>query len=158
MNIYRIVPDIYVEDYTGKGASFEEGARWNLPGQPVLYFALSASVAMLEMANYFPSPRLIPKNRVLGIYSISDHIKYSELSPNDLPSDWADYPYPQSTQDIGAKWLACAKELFLKVPSVATPEGLESIIVVNPLHNDIDDLKFITAKNDFFNKRAFIGK
>lgn len=155
MLLYRIVPDIYVSNLSGRGASFKDGARWNEAGQPVLYFALSPSVAMLEMANYFPLPRLIPKNRVLAIYSSKDSPPSSELSVNDLPDNWDSYPHPESTQKIGADWLRSSNELYLKVPSVAIPEGLESIVVVNPLHADIAKLTHIDTKREFFNKRAF---
>ena len=49
MQIYRICPEAFLEDYRGLGASYRDGARWNHPGSPVQYFAASASVAMLEL-------------------------------------------------------------------------------------------------------------
>lgn len=157
MLLYRIVPEIYVDNCTGKGASFMDGARWNKSGVPVLYFAFSPSVAMLEMANYFPSPRLIPKNRVLGIYSLPDDIAYSELTVSELANDWAAYPYTNSTQEAGLEWLLGNNELMLKVPSVSTPAALESIAVINPTHEEIKKLKIKDIKKDIFNERSFTG-
>ena len=58
MQLYRICPEAFLENYSGEGASFRSGGRWNQPGQRVLYFASSAAVAMLEVANYLPSPAL----------------------------------------------------------------------------------------------------
>jgi len=145
MLLYRIVPDTYLENFSGKGASYSDGARWNEPGLPVLYFALSASVAMLEMANYFPLPGLIPNNRVLGIYELPETINFYKLPVAELPKDWNYYPYPQSTRDIGSQWLRTCRQLAMIVPSAATPDGLESIIVINPLHNDIFFLKLWTV-------------
>ena len=58
MRLYRIGRQAYLEDYRGLGASYLDGGRWNAAGVPALYFAETASVAMLEMANYLPSPRL----------------------------------------------------------------------------------------------------
>jgi hypothetical protein len=60
MRLYRICPEAYLKDLSILGGSYRDGARWNSPGYPVLYFALSASTALLEMANYIPSPRLVP--------------------------------------------------------------------------------------------------
>ena len=83
MELFRITRIKYLEDYTGRGGSFLNGARreasplgrWNLPGIPVLYFASTPSVALLEMANYLPSPRLIPADYRLGIYHLPDNTK-----------------------------------------------------------------------------------
>jgi len=74
MKLYRICPEQYLKNYTGLGASFKNGARWNNKGIPVLYFALSPSVAMLEMANYLPSPRFVPKSYCLGEYNLPNHL------------------------------------------------------------------------------------
>ena len=60
MRLYRICHVRYLEDLRGLGASYRDGARWNEPGFPIVYFAETPSVAMLEMAHYLPSPRLAP--------------------------------------------------------------------------------------------------
>ena len=62
MRLYRIGSSELLKDFSGLGASHTTGARWNIPGVPALYFASSASVAMVEMANYIPSPYMIPKS------------------------------------------------------------------------------------------------
>ena len=157
MLLYRIVPEAYLKNFSDKGASYMDGARWNEPGLPVLYFALSASVAMLEMANYFPLPGLIPKNRILGIYELPETLNIYQLPKAELPHNWNYYPHPKSTRDIGSEWLRGGRQIALIVPSAATPDGLESIIVINPLHSDIQFLKLIDTKDKIFNKRAFIG-
>ena len=56
MRLYRICHARYLEDLRGLGASYRDGARWNEPGFPIVYFAETPSVAMLEMAHYLPSP------------------------------------------------------------------------------------------------------
>ena len=103
MELYRITRIKYLENYTGRGGSFLNGARWNEPGIPVLYFATTPSVALLEMANYLPSPRLIPADYRLGIYHLPDNISISTLTTNNLPQDWSRYPYPSSTQVLGSQ-------------------------------------------------------
>ena len=157
MRLYRITKEKYLENFTGEGKSFTDGARWNLPGIRVLYFATTPSVALLEMANYLPSPRLVPPSYRLGIYELPDTFSSKILKVEDLPTDWANYPYPLSTQKIGSEWLVSSDRLCLFVPSVAIPAGMENIIVVNPKHSEINNLKLIGIEARLYNKRAFQG-
>jgi len=53
------------------------------------------------MGNYLPSPRLTPKNYQLGIYELSDNLTIDQITCDRLKDDWAQSPYPSSTQDIG---------------------------------------------------------
>ena len=157
MLLYRITKEKYLLALTGRGKSFINGARWNNAGLPVLYFASSPGVALLEMANYIPSPRLVPKSYRLGIYEVPPDIHFETLAITDMPPDWAIYPYPVSTQVIGSQWLRSLQSLCLQVPSVAVPAGLETIVVVNPLHPDIKTLQLREVKQNLYNQRAFQG-
>jgi len=157
MRLYRIAPTRFLQDSQGLGASYRDGARWNQPGQPVLYFALSAATALLELANYLPSPRLIPPSYRLGIYEFPNTLRYHTLPDGELPDDWAAFPYPTSTQELGGDWLTRGKEVGLLVPSAAVPEGLEKIMVINPNHPDCSEVRLIKATANLFNKRTFLG-
>lgn len=157
MRLYRITKEKYLDNVSGQGKSFLDGARWNRPGLPVLYFAASPAVALLEMANYLPSPRLVPKSYRLGIYKLPDETPCKTLAVADMPPDWAQYPYPSSTQAIGSEWLQQGKSACLFVPSAAIPAGLEQVVVVNPRHEAIAELKLVDVKADLFNARAFQG-
>ena len=77
MRIYRIE---HLENFEGHGASFRRGGRWNMAGVPVLYFAESASVAMLEMANYLPSPRMVPVAYRLGVYEVASSVSTKKVA------------------------------------------------------------------------------
>ena len=157
MRIYRITPENYLENYQGLGASYRDGARWNRAGQPVLYFALSSATALLEMANYLPSPRLVPDTFRLGIYEIPNSLAAHTLPDTLLPADWAAFPYPISTQTIGGDWLDKSEEVGLLVPSAAVPQGLERIIVINPRHQGSQYIQLIDSSPDLYNKRTFSG-
>ncbi len=157
MRMYRICPEPHLEDYTGLGASYRDGARWNRAGQPVLYFALSSATALLEMANYIPSPRLVPASYRLGIYELPDRLVTYVLPDVSLPNDWAAFPYPMATQDIGGDWLDAGKEVALLVPSAAVPKGLEKIAVINPRHTGCSKIKLIESTPDLYNERTFSG-
>tara|TARA_R110000851_G_scaffold44082_4_gene108574 strand:+ start:656 stop:1135 length:480 start_codon:yes stop_codon:yes gene_type:complete len=157
MRIYRITSEKHLESYNGLGASYLDGARWNNKGYPVMYFAMSASVAMLEMANYYPLPKFIPKNFILGIYEIPDQL-LAQFDLSLLPDDWNVYPYPSSTRKLGSEWLDLNLNAGLIVPSAATPDGLESIIVVNARHPGAEQIKLIDKKLKLFNERSFVGR
>ena len=157
MELYRITRIKYLENYTGRGGSFLNGARWNEPGIPVLYFATTPSVALLEMANYLPSPRLIPADYRLGIYHLPDNISSKTVTVKNLSSDWSRYPYPSSTQALGSQWLNEGISLILFVPSVAVPAGLENIAVINPRHPEINRIKLASIESSLYNDRAFQG-
>ena len=156
MRLYRICPEPFVENFTGLGGSYKSGGRWNLPGIPVMYFALSASVALLEMANYLPSPRFVPKNYRLAIYELNTDL-VDEIDAAELPENWASFPYPHATQQRGSQWLQSCHAAILKVPSAATPGGLEHCVLFNPGHPDSRNMKLVETKKDLFNQRTFSG-
>lgn len=157
MRLYRICPERLLENYTGLGASYQNGARWNSTGYPVLYFALSPATAMLEMANYLPSPRLVPADYRLGVYELPDIAVITELPDGQLPDSWSVYPYPTSTQQIGDKWLSNGDACALLVPSSAVSRGLEKIAVVNPAHLDPKKIYLVEAITELYNQRSFGG-
>ncbi|PMR71742.1 RES family NAD+ phosphorylase [Halomonas heilongjiangensis] len=155
MQLFRIGPDRYINDLAGRGGSYKNGARWNLSGQPALYFGTSAAVAMLEMGNYIPSPKLVPKGYVLGTFDVaSTAIETVELT--DLPDDWDQFPYPKCTQQLGSAFLARNQNLILLVPSCAAA-GLDQIAVVNPLHPDISTITLVDTNDQIYNTRLFKG-
>lgn len=158
MYLFRIAPGRFLEDLSGKGASYTQGGRWNRAGVPVIYMAPSASTAMLEMANYLPSPQLVPKAYRIGLYELPDDIPLDSLAPELVPRDWNRYPYPASTQELGTRWHQKGSALGLRVPSVAVPGQLEDIIVINPLHPDVSYLKLTKTLELVFNPRAFAGR
>ncbi|QTF91561.1 RES family NAD+ phosphorylase [Halomonas sp. BM-2019] len=152
--LYRIAPERFLEVYTGTGASYRDGGRWNLPGDPVLYFATSPSLAMLEMSHYLPSPRHVPASYRLGVYEAEDaSMETREVA--SLPKGWAAFPYPVATQTLGSEWLRARSGLILKVPSCAVPGGLEPIAVVNPRHEEIMRLQLIESIPATYNPRVF---
>ena len=157
MQLYSISSQAYLEDFSGLGASYKDGARWNSAGLPVLYFTLSPATALLEMANYIPSPRLVPPSYRLGIYELPEQVELDQLSTSQLPDDWAHYPYPKSTQMLGDQWLSACETLGLLVPSTAVSAGLEQIVLINPRHPQIKDIQLTQSIKELYNKRSFMG-
>lgn len=157
MRLYRIAPHIHLNVFNGLGGTYHDGGRWNRPGLPAAYFGCSASVAMLEMANYLGSPRLVPPSYRLGVYEIADDVPRQSLSPKDMPSDWRDFPYPKSTQSMGSDWLIAQSGLLLIVPSSAVPGGFDNIALFNPNHPQANSIRLIESKNEIYPERMFAG-
>ncbi len=155
MRIYRICRVEHLGNFEGHGASFRHGARWNLAGVPVLYFAESASVAMLEMANYLPSPRLVPATYRLGVYEVASSASMKRWPVADLPKEWAEFPHSQWTQQEGTEWLLHGKESLLSVPSAAVPGGLENIVLASPQRLAPAGIRLVEALEDIYDSRAF---
>ena len=156
MRIFKIGPLRYLENFDGLGASYKDGARWNEQGHPVMYFGLSPSVAMLEMANYFPLPKFIPKDYRLGIYEIPGNL-VDTFDKANLPVDWDLFPHPMSTRAIGSSWLTSKANVGLVLPSSATPGGLENIMLINPLVKGSEKINLVDSQSKLFNERAFVG-
>lgn len=158
MRIYRICRIEHLENFEGHGASFRHGGRWNTAGVPVLYFAESASVAMLEMANYLPSPRLVPAAYRLGVYEVASSASIKRWQVRDLPKDWNEFPHSPWTRNAGTDWLLHGKESLLSVPSAAVPGGLENIVLASPHRLAPVGIRLIEAIEDIYNSRAFASR
>jgi len=155
MKLYRITKQKYLNDLSGLGGSYREGGRWNRPGEPVLYFGLSASVVMLEMGNYIENPRHVPKSMMLGIYEVETSA-ISTMTLSELPVEWDQFPYPSCTQSLGSTFLTQNRRLILQVPSCATG-GLDDITVVNPLHPDARNIQLVEIITQIYNPSLFRG-
>ena len=155
IRLFRITRVQYSGDFSGLGASYRSGGRWNEAGVPAMYFANAPSVAMLEMANYLPSPRLVPHDYRLAVYEMADDAVMQHWSLDSLPVDWRDFPYPQSTQRLGSDWLNGATAPLLAVPSAAVPGGLENIVLANPRCVTPGAMRLQSVETEIYNPRVF---
>ena len=74
MWLYRICHVRYLEDLRGLGGQLPGWSAMERAGIPIVYFAKIPGVAMLEMAHYLPSPRLVPPGYRLGVHEVSDEV------------------------------------------------------------------------------------
>lgn len=154
--LFRIAPAPLLENFSGTGSSYKNGARWNLPLNPVMYFGRSASVAALEMGNYISNPRLVPKNYKMGCYEVPSELL--DVFDRTLLSDnWNVYPHPKNVQEYGTEWLQSGNNLGLIVPSAASPGCIDEIVIINPRHPALDQLKLVKVVDHIYNERLFSG-
>ena len=155
MRVYRIARREHLQDLRGLGVSYETGGRWNRRGVPAVYFAETPAVAMLEMANYLPSPRLVPASYRMGVFELSESVLTEQWSTDEFPADWRDFPYPTSTQRLGTDWLRSGEAACLAIPSAAVPGGLENIVLASPTRLDDAGIRLRTVLTELYNPRAF---
>ncbi|ORT49530.1 hypothetical protein ST37_14140 [Vibrio sp. qd031] len=157
MNLYRVTNSKFANNFSGRGASFDDGARWNSAGNPVIYYALDMGTALIEAANYHPSPRLVPRTHCKAIYTVPNSVPIHSLDTSKLPEDWQSMPYPASTQRIGDQFLLAKQALLLIVPSVAIGLSESSVAIVNPLHPYINKIKLVECVQPVYSERMFSG-
>ena len=120
MDAWRLCRRPYA-DLTGEG-SRRFGGRWNSPGRPVVYLAEHPALAALELRVHLDLPfDLLPGDFVLMHVVVPD-------TPNAVPAAESD------TVAVGNAWLADARSVALRVPSVLVPHAWN--ILWNPVHPD----------------------
>jgi RES domain-containing protein len=68
-----------------------------------------------------------------------------------LPADWHQLPAPQSTRQFGNRWVAEARSVALRVPSIVVSGEFNYLI--NPRHKDFDKLIIGSALRFSFDPR-----
>lgn len=130
MEVFRIHGATFAA-LDGTGAALH-GARWNHPGSPVVYAALTFEGAILEQLVHAGIGRL-PRNRVVSRIRIPETATVARAENfDDGDEAWRDEAW---TRDLGSTWLAHGSGVGLIVPSaVARPFGFN--ILLNPAHGD----------------------
>lgn len=134
MRVYRIYRKQRREAaFTGEGARIA-GARWNLPGTPMVYTCSTISLCLLEFFVHFDpeAADITQLNLEYRWADIPETLPRLEIQEADLPDNWKEIPWPQSTQELGTKWMSQAKHVVVSVPSVVVP--MERNFLLNPAH------------------------
>ncbi len=144
MVVYRITKRSQASDISGTGAALHPG-RWNVKGTPVLYTGENKEIALLENIVHIP-PMLVPKLDILKIELPDDSI--TQLNPEDLPTNWAQFPAPTILSEIGQKWVEEGKTIGLKVPSSIIHSSYN--IILNCSHSDYHSQVKIRDQRAFY--------
>ena len=151
MKLYRIAKQQYLKDLSGEGARLY-GGRWNKKGYSMVYFSESLSLALLEILVHMDFKYLTPDFGYLEV-ELQDTFFAPRLQVKKLNTTWRNNPPSLYTMDFGAKWLEAKKHMAIQVPSAILP--LQSNILINPRHPDIDDLKIIKTGSLDVDPRVF---
>jgi RES domain-containing protein len=151
MRIFRIA-DSRHPVWSGTGAMLV-GGRFNSPGRPVIYGALSFAGAMLEVLVHARIGK-VPRHHVWVQTEIPDDVPVERLGADDLPAGW-DGPDLQVARGVGDRWLSEARSAVLVVPSVVA--RAESNALVNPAHPDAARLVVSASQPVVWDRRLFAG-
>ena len=151
MEAFRLSREKYAASLSGKGAALK-GARWNSVGVEMIYTASNRSLAMAEVAVHLTLATLPDDFVMLTIYLPND-ISIQKLTPADLPIDWNKFPHPNSTQNVGDKFIAENKYCVLEIPSVVTQGDFN--LLINPYHSEFSKVKIIVQAKFPFDERIF---
>ncbi|PCE64673.1 RES family NAD+ phosphorylase [Sediminicola luteus] len=132
MVVYRITNAKYKEAIlSGVGAELY-GGRWNMTGTRAVYCSQHVSLALLEYYIHAENIALLPKEILVAEIVIPDNLNIHKLQV--LPKQWNTYPYSPNSARVFTEMVVHDAILGLQVPSAIV--GLESNIILNPLHKD----------------------
>jgi len=149
---WRLVRERHVQDaFTGEGARLY-GGRWNSRGAPVVYVGGSLALTALEQFVHLRSV----ESTILFFYmsvQIPDDVDVAEIELSLLPDDWREEPAPDSTKEVGDRWLMGGATVGLRVPSVIVP--VEYNYLLNPRHRDFSRVKIGVPEPFSFDPRMW---
>jgi len=139
MVVYRIA-NVKHKDSTLSGIGAEKvGGRWNEVGTRAVYCSENVSLALLEYYVHSENIAYLPKEILLAKIQFPDDFIIEELK--ELPEGWSQHPYSNKTAGIFTKLVKERNIFALRVPSAII--GLESNIILNPLHKDFGKVEII---------------
>ncbi|HSZ55984.1 MAG TPA: RES family NAD+ phosphorylase [Tepidisphaeraceae bacterium] len=106
------------------------GGRWNSRGTAMIYTAGSQALAVLEILVHLEASELLRHYRLIPV--TFDQRLVNVLDRRVLPANWGRRPPPASVRAIGDDWVASAKSVVLRVPSVIVPD--ENNYLINASH------------------------
>ena len=118
----------------------------------MIYTAASLSLAALELFVNL-DPDILPPDLVSIAIAIPEEMRIEEVALDELPSNWRDYPAPESLQVIGANWVAEESTAVLSVPSAVIPYDRNYLL--NPRHPDFSKIEALHSEPFQFDSRMW---
>ena len=148
MQLHRIAACEYITDLSGIGARLY-GARWNEKGIPVVYFASSRPLAVLEVLVHL-RPDQLQRSYCAGVFEVSTDRIFT-LDVTRLPKDWNKVYGSNELKAIGNDFISQGEHLFMKVPSAIVEDSYN--FLMNPNHVDADKVKLVQQIPFSFDQR-----
>jgi RES domain-containing protein len=141
-SVWRIVQRKYAHEAFSGDGSAKYGGRWNYKRTAVVYASQSESLAQLEVVVRTNRPKDLALYVLIEAQLPEELIEI--LGQKEIPQDWRVMPEPNSTRDVGTKWVAAGRTAVLAVPSVVVPSEFNYLL--NPAHLDFSKIKLGNAK------------
>ena len=109
VRIFRIAKSEYIDDFTGEGARLY-GGRWNLVGDPMLYFSQSLSLSLLEIIVHVEFAKLPVGYSFLEV-EISDKFIKPIQSLDFIKPKWSSEEAEKTSADVGVFLAQAARKL-----------------------------------------------
>lgn len=141
MVVYRIS----LKKWSGSLVASGKAARWNSPGNYIIYTAGSRALACLESVVHRSRKGMIANFKMMVI-EIPANIKIEKITLDDLPENWFTYEHFKTCSEIGDQWLRRNTAAVLRVPSAIIIN--EFNFLINAEHRDFKKIK-LTRVEDF---------
>jgi RES domain-containing protein len=138
MILHRLAQGKYAEDMSGEGSRLH-GGRWTPKGMPVLHFAMSFGVAVLEILARQNYDNIIAPHSHAQVF-VPDTASSERIDVSKLPPDWNASPHFDKLCHLGRDWLLRKDALFLVVPS-SVVDGHDYNCLVNVNHPEFKSVK-----------------
>lgn len=150
MRIYRIA-DSRHPVWTGTGAMLV-GGRFNSPGRPVIYGALTFAGAMLEVLVHARIGK-VPRHQVCVAADVPEGVSIERVESAALPAGWDAHDAPGIARAFGDRWLEEGRTAILLVPSVVARAEWNAL--VNPGHPEAPRIVVGAAEPVRWDERLF---
>jgi RES domain-containing protein len=150
MRVWRICPRRFVADALDGSGGMHVSGRWHHRGNPVVYTASYASLAVLEVLVHV-EPHCAPADLQLMTIELPDDITVESVETGALPKDWRSVPAPDSLRALGTPWLRSGRSAVLSVPSAIIES--ERNLLLNPQHPDLRRARMVEAVPFSFDPR-----
>jgi RES domain-containing protein len=151
MRVFRLCKKRYSAAVLSGAAGLQSSGRWHTEGRRIVYCATSEALAVLEVRVHVG--RFVPRaTYVMHEIIVPDELIHA-LPARELPVQWNSVPHSAASQAKGDAWLAKAKHLALRVPSVHTQH--DWTVLINPGHAAAGKVKVVQRRDYRFDPRLF---
>tara|TARA_Y100001963_G_C6649168_1_gene384844 strand:+ start:89 stop:610 length:522 start_codon:yes stop_codon:yes gene_type:complete len=170
MILFKVIQKNYVGTWADfqKTSSFRNGARWNSSGVAAMYTSVNPQNAMLEIANYLGTPKLVNAMYVMCVFEFPS-LRLHHLTPEELPADWYSVSKPDSAKKLGDSYLNNTNIDGIVVPSVTINQSIAmhplnevraatyGNVVVNIETIGVDKIRLVDRFSPIYSSSMFIG-
>jgi RES domain-containing protein len=128
------------------------GARWNSPGNGVLYASFTLSLSILEAYVHLPPAMRtnLPEMTAIRIH-VPDETRWDAINVAELPSDLEGKEAQARCRQLGDAWIAGRETLVCTIPSIIIPR--ENNLMVNPAHPSMSKVRIVETEGFRFDPR-----